>query len=244
MSRPGLWLSPSVNIDIWSDIVCPFCYIGKRHLELALEQFPHRDQVTITWHSFQLDPTAPAEVTEPSSQMLARKYGMPLEQALANQRSLEQQAATVGLEYHLETTRTGNTFDIHRVLHLANEHGLGDEAQARFMRANFTDNEPVNDTEVLVRLATEVGLDEARVREVLAGDEFADAVRADIDQARAYGARGVPFFVLAEQYGVSGAQPVEVFARALEQAWAAANPLQMVTEGADGAVCEGDACAV
>lgn len=234
-----------MKIDIWSDIVCPFCYIGKRHLELALEQFPHRDQVEIAWHSFQLDPTAPAEVTEPSSAMLARKYGMPLEQAVASQRALEQQAAGVGLEYHLDTARTGNTFDIHRVLQLAAEQGLGDAAHERFMRAHFTDNEPVNDPEVLVRLATEIGLDEARVREVVAGDEYADDVRADIARASAYGARGVPFFVLAEAVGISGAQPVDVFSRALEQAWAAANPLQMVSDGgADGAACEGDACAV
>jgi predicted DsbA family dithiol-disulfide isomerase len=234
-----------MKIDIWSDIVCPFCYIGKRHLELALEQFPHRDQVEIAWHSFQLDPTAPEVTTEPSSQMLSRKYGMPLEQALANQRALEQQAAGVGLEYHLETTRTGNTFDIHRVLQLANEQGLGDTAQERFMRAHFSDNEQVNDPDVLVRLAGEVGLEEARVRQVLAGDEYADAVRADIAQAAAYGARGVPFFVLAEAIGVSGAQPVEVFTRALEQAWATANPLQMVTDDDGGDVaCEGESCAV
>lgn len=233
-----------MKIDIWSDIVCPFCYIGKRHLELALEQFPHRDQVEVVWHSFQLDPTAPAEVTEPSSQMLARKYGMSVEQARANQQALEQQAAGVGLEYHLETARTGNTFDIHRVIHLAAEQGLGDAAHERFMKAHFTDNEPVNDPEVLVRLATEVGLEESRVREVLAGQEYADAVRADIAQAAAYGARGVPFFVLAEAVGVSGAQPVEVFSRALDQAWATANPLQMVGEAADGEACEGDSCAV
>jgi predicted DsbA family dithiol-disulfide isomerase len=234
-----------MKIDIWSDIVCPFCYIGKRHLEAALERFPHRDQVEVVWHSFQLDPTAPAVATEPSSQMLARKYGMPVEQARANQRALEQQAATVGLEYHLETTTTGNTFDIHRVIHLAGAHGLADAAEERFMRAHFTDNETVSDPEVLVRLATEVGLDEARVRQVLAGEEFADAVRADIEQARAYGASGVPFFVLAEAVGVSGAQPVEVFTRALDQAWATVNPLQMVGGGSEPAdACEGDSCAV
>lgn len=234
-----------MKIEIWSDVVCPFCYIGKRHLERALEQFAHRDQVEISWRSYQLDPDAPEVTTEPSSQMLARKYGMPLEQAVANQRALEEQAAGVGLEYHLETTRTGNTFDIHRVLQLAAAQGLGDAAQERFMRAHFTDNEQVNDTDVLVRLAAEIGLAEDRVREVLASEEYADAVRADIAQAAAYGARGVPFFVLAESIGVSGAQPVEVFSRALEQAWATANPLQMVSDGgSDAATCEGDVCAV
>lgn len=231
-----------MKIDIWSDIVCPFCYIGKRHLELALEKFPQREQVEIVWHSFQLDPTAPAEVTEPSSQMLARKYGMPLAQAQANQQALEQQAATVGLEYHLETTRTGNTFDIHRVIHLAAERGLGAAAHERFMRGHFTDNEPVNNPDVLVRLASEIGLDETRVREVLVTDEYAAAVNSDIAQARAYGARGVPFFVLADAIGVSGAQPVEVFSQALEQAWATAHPLQMV--GDSDASCEDDACVI
>lgn len=181
-----------MRIDIWSDIVCPFCYIGKRHLEQALET----------------------------------------------------QARSVGLEYHLGTTRTGNTFDVHRVIHLAAAHGLADAAHERFMHAHFTDNEAVNDHEVLVRLATEVGLEEQEVREVLAGDAYAADVRADAERARAYGARGVPFFVLADAVGVSGAQPVEVFTQALEQAWATANPLQMVSSSSADATCEGDSCQI
>ena len=230
-----------MKIDIWSDIVCPYCYLGKRRLEAALEQFEHRDQVDVVWHSFELDPYAPAVSDERTPEMLARKYGIPLAQARASQRALEQQAAAVGLEYHLETTRTGNTFDAHRLIHLSATKGLAGEAQERFMHAYFTDNEPIGDHETLVRLATAIGLREARVREVLAGDEFADAVRTDQATAREYGARGVPFFVLADAVGISGAQPVELFRRALDQAWASTHPLQLVTDSAGGA---DDICAV
>lgn len=209
-----------MKIDIWSDVVCPFCYLGKRHLELALQRFEHRDEVEVVWHSFELDPHAPAEDERPTSQMLAEKYGMSLEQARAGNARLEQQAAQVGLEYHLERARRGNTFDAHRLLHLAREEGSQDELQERLMRGYFTESLPVGEPETLVRLATEAGLDEARVRAVLDGDEYAEAVRADEALARDYGATGVPFFVLAGRYGVSGAQPVELFERALAQAWA------------------------
>lgn len=225
-----------MKIDIWSDVVCPFCWLGKRHLEQALETFPHREQVQIVWRSFQLDPTAPAVSDLTTPQMLASKYGMSLEQAQASQERLERQAASVGLEYHLATTPVTNTFDAHRLLHLAAaEGGDVDAVMERFMRGYFTENLPVGDHEVLVRLATEAGLHGRRVREVLAGDEFGDAVRADEQQARAYGARGVPFFVLAGAVGVSGAQPVEVFERALQQAWDTTHTLSTVEE--DAATC-------
>lgn len=225
-----------MKIDIWSDVVCPFCWLGKRHLERALETFPHRDEVEVVWHSFQLDPTAPAVSDETTPRMLARKYGISLEQAQANQERLEQQAATVGLEYHLATTPVTNTFDAHRLLHLAAAEGDVDRVMERFYRGYFTENLAVGDHGVLVRLATEAGLDGSRVREVLAGDEFADAVHADEQQARAYGARGVPFFVLGGVLGVSGAQPVEVFEQALRQAWETTRSLPTVQEE-DAATC-------
>jgi predicted DsbA family dithiol-disulfide isomerase len=220
-----------VKIDIWSDVVCPFCWLGKRHLEKALEGFTHREQVELVWHSFQLDPTAPAVSAETTPEHLARKYGMTLEQARASQQRLEQQAATVGLEYHLETTLTGNTFDAHRLLHLAAAEGEVDTVMERFMRGYFTENLAIGDHDVLVRLAVEAGLDEERVRQVLAGDEFARAVRDDAEQARAYGARGVPFFVLGGVLGVSGAQPVELFEQALQQAWDTTHTLPMAGDG-------------
>ncbi|WP_228387025.1 DsbA family oxidoreductase [Ornithinicoccus halotolerans] len=220
MRAPAVGVHRGVKIDIWSDVVCPFCYLGKRHLELALQRFEHRDEVEVVWHSFELDPHAPAEDERPTSRMLAEKYGMTLEQARANNARLEQQAAQVGLEYHLEQARRGNTFDAHRLLHLAREEGGQGELQERLMRGYFTESLPVGDPATLVRLATEAGLEEGRVRAVLAGDEYAEAVRADEARARDYGATGVPFFVLAGRYGVSGAQPVELFERALAQSWA------------------------
>lgn len=247
--RPAV--AQDMKIDIWSDVVCPFCYIGKRRLEQALESFPHRDEVEIVWHSFQLDPTAPATSTETTTEHLSRKYGTDLEQARQMNARIERMAAEVGLEYHLEEARLGNTFDAHRLIHLAATQGLAGAAHERFMRGYFTEREQIGDHDTLVRLATDVGLEEARVREVLAGDEFADAVHQDVARAQAYGATGVPFFVLAEAVGVSGAQPVEVFSQALEQAWAKANPLQMVGAGAttgtgrqDGDGCQDGSCSV
>lgn len=231
-----------MKIDVWSDIVCPFCYIGKRRLEGALAGFAHRDQVEVVWHSFQLDPSAPAVSEESTATMLSRKYGISPAQVEQLHRRLEGQAAEAGLEYHLDRTRTGNTLDAHRLVHLAAGYDLADAAHERFMRAYFTEGEPVGDRATLARLAGEVGLPAERVAEVLDGDEFADAVLRDQAQARAYGATGVPFFVLADAVGVSGAQPPEVFAQALEQGWAAAHPVQLVGGPADA--CTDDSCAI
>jgi len=245
MRSPCWTVAAGVKIDIWSDIVCPFCYIGKRHLEAALEAFPHRDAVQVVWHSFELDPGAAAVAEQPTTAMLAGKYGMSIEQARESQQQMTAKAAEVGLEFHLEEARSGNTFDAHRLVHLAAGQGLADAAHERLMLAYFTERESIGDHATLARLAADIGLDADRVSEVLAGQEFADAVRRDEQQAAAYGARGVPFFVLADAVGVSGAQPVEVFTQALEQAWAAAHPLPMVQGGGAGdASCDGDTCAV
>jgi predicted DsbA family dithiol-disulfide isomerase len=232
-----------MKVDIWSDVVCPFCYIGKRRLEQALEGFAHRDEVEVVWHSFQLDPGAPAIAEGSTVDMLAAKYGMTREQAIASQESLAANAATVGLEFNWQQTRAGNTFDAHRLIHLAADRGLADAAKERLLRAYFTEGQQIGDPSVLVGLAVEVGLDEAQVRAALASDAHADDVRADIAQAQAYGIRGVPFFVIDGKYGISGAQPTPVFAQALEQVWAEAHPLQMVaTDGGD--TCEGGSCAL
>lgn len=232
-----------MKIDIWSDVVCPFCYIGKRRLEQALEAFEHRDEVEVFWHSFQLDPNAPARPARSTVDMLAAKYGMSPEQAVASQESLATSAATVGLDFNWRETKAGNTFDAHRLIHFAAAQGHGDDMKERLLRAYFTEGQQIGDRGVLVRLATEVGLDEARVREVVESGTHADAVRADIAQAQAYGIRGVPFFVIDEKFGISGAQPTALFTQALHEAWAAAHPLRMVaTDGAD--TCEGGSCAV
>ncbi len=208
-----------LTVDIWSDVVCPWCYIGKRRFEEALEQFEHRDDVTVLWHSFELDPDAPPVAEGKSAERLAEKYGMSVEEAAGRQAEITTLAAQDGLTYDLAESRGGNTFDAHRLIHLAAEHRLGDAAMERLMHAYFSEREAIGDRETLQRLAVEAGLPAEEVRDVLEGERYADAVRADERAATQIGIRGVPFFVLGRKYGVSGAQPSEVLLQALQQAW-------------------------
>jgi predicted DsbA family dithiol-disulfide isomerase len=210
---------PKLTVDIWSDVVCPWCYIGKRRFEAALEGFEHRDDVTVLWHSFELDPEAPPVAEGRSAERLAAKYGMSVEEASARQAEITALAAQDGLTYNLAESRGGNTFDAHRLIHLAAEHGLGDAVMERLMNAYFSEREAIGDPDTLQRLAVEAGLPAEEVREVLEGERYADAVRADERAATQIGVRGVPFFVLGRKYGVSGAQPAEVLLQALQQAW-------------------------
>jgi predicted DsbA family dithiol-disulfide isomerase len=210
---------PKLTVDIWSDVVCPWCYIGKRRFEAALEGFEHRDDVTVLWHSFELDPEAPPVAEGRSAERLAAKYGMSVEEASARQAEITALAAQDGLTYNLAESRGGNTFDAHRLIHLAAEHGLGDAVMERLMNAYFSEREAIGDPDTLQRLAGGAGLPADEVREVLEGDRYADAVRADERAATQIGIRGVPFFVLGRKYGVSGAQPSEVLLQALQQAW-------------------------
>jgi predicted DsbA family dithiol-disulfide isomerase len=208
-----------LTVDIWSDVVCPWCYIGKRRFEAALAQFEHRDDVTVLWHSFELDPDAPPIAEGRSAERLAAKYGMTVEEAARRQAEITTLAAQDGLTYDLAESRGGNTFDAHRLIHLAAEHGLGNAAMERLMNAYFSEREAIGDPDTLQRLAVEAGLPAEEVREVLEGERYADAVRADERAATQIGVRGVPFFVLGRKYGVSGAQPAEVLLQALQQAW-------------------------
>jgi predicted DsbA family dithiol-disulfide isomerase len=208
-----------LTVDIWSDVVCPWCYIGKRRFEAALAQFEHRDDVTVLWHSFELDPDAPPIAEGRSAERLAAKYGMTVEEAARRQAEITTLAAQDGLTYDLAESRGGNTFDAHRIIHLAAEHGLGNAAMERLMQAYFSEREAIGDPDTLQRLAVEAGLPAEEVREVLEGERYADAVRADERAATQIGVRGVPFFVLGRKYGVSGAQPAEVLLQALQQAW-------------------------
>ena len=232
-----------MKIEIWSDVVCPWCYVGKRRFESALAGFEHRGDVEVRWRSFELDPSAPAVRDGDPVQRLADKYGMSRPEAVAANERLTHLATAEGLEYHLDTVRSGNTFDAHRLLHLAGERGCQDALKERLLLAYFTENEPIGDHETLVRLAVEVGLDETEARNTLGSVGYADDVRADEKIAAAYGITGVPFFVIDERYGVSGAQSPEVLLDAMRQAYAEANPLTMVTPGTEGG-CEGDSCAV
>jgi predicted DsbA family dithiol-disulfide isomerase len=206
-----------MQIEIWSDVVCPWCYIGKRRLERALGEFEHADEVEVTWRSFQLNPDAPATAV-PTLDYLARRFGP---QAQAMTARVAEMGQGEGLTLDFASSLTVNTLEAHRMLHLAADLGIGDAAKERLLRAHFTEGADVSDHETLTRLMVEAGAGEARVREVLAGTEYADAVRADIDMARRLGANGVPFFVIDRTYGISGAQAAETFLHALRTAYAA-----------------------
>lgn len=236
----------SMTVEIWSDVVCPWCYVGKRKFEAALERFEHSDDVDLVWRSFELDPDAgpsPAEAGSYAAR-IAAKYGQGLEAAQGMIDTMTANAAAEGLDFRFDLARPGNTFDAHRLLHLAREHGLQDTLKERLDRATFTEGSPSSDHTALHGLAVEVGLPGDEVDAVLASDRYADAVRADEAQARAYGISGVPFFVIDQKYGISGAQPADVVLGALEQAWGERSPLNMVAAAGDAPGCEGDSCAI
>ena len=213
-------LELSMQIEIWSDIVCPWCYLGKRRLEQALDAFDHRDEVDLVYRSFELDPSAPADATSPTVELLASKYGMTVKQAEDAQRQMEQRAAADGLTFRLDELRRGNTRDAHRLLQLARVSGRQDELVERLHRAYFTEQDSVFDHAALRRLAIEAGLEPAEVDKVLATDQFSDEVTADEMTASSLGATGVPFFVIDRRYAVSGAQPADTLGMALQRAWA------------------------
>jgi predicted DsbA family dithiol-disulfide isomerase len=237
-----------MKVEIWSDVVCPWCYIGKRRFEHALAQFSHADAVEVTYRSFELDPAAPAERTGTHDEHLARKYGMTVARAHQLNEQMTQTAAAEGLDFRFERIRGGNTFDAHRLLHHARSHGRQLELKERLLLATFTEGEPISDRATLSRLAKEVGIDDAD--DVLASDRYSDDVRADEQQAATYGISGVPFFVVDEKYGVSGAQPAELLLEVLQRAHDDNRPLTMVapveqsTDAADPAACDDGSCAV
>jgi predicted DsbA family dithiol-disulfide isomerase len=230
-----------MQIEVWSDVVCPWCYIGKRRLETALERFPHRDQVDVVWRSFQLDPTIPEGETFPTLPALAAKYGASVDDMAANMKRVEDLAAAEGLDYHLTDGISGNTSLAHELIHLAAEHGLQGAMKERLLHAHFEEQRPVFDLDSLAPLAVEVGLDEAEVREALTDRRYRAAVEQDAATAQALGATGVPFFVVDRRYGAAGAQPPELLQQILERAWADAHPLRTLPD-ADG--CTDDSCAV
>jgi predicted DsbA family dithiol-disulfide isomerase len=231
-----------LRVDIWSDIACPWCYVGKRRFEKASAEFSGRSEVEVIWRAFELDPGAPRLRDKSSSYAarLAKKYGVPVARAEAMISHMTDVAAAEGLDFRFDRIQSGNTFDAHRLLHLAGERGKQDALKERLLRAYFTEGEPIGEPQALVRLATEVGLDTDEVAATLASDALSREVRADEDEARALGVNGVPFFVFAGRYGVSGAQPPEVLLRVLARTFEESVPSTKLEEGA---ACGPEDCA-
>jgi predicted DsbA family dithiol-disulfide isomerase len=231
-----------MQIDVWSDIACPWCYVGKRRLERALRDFPHAGEVKVVWHAFELDPAAPRE-RDPSvsyPERLAKKYGMSVEQARRSNDRLTETARGEGLSFDFEHIRTGNMFDAHRLVHLARERGIQGAVKERFLKAYLEEGALMSDHATLLRLAVDGGLDEREVADVLGSDQFADAVRADEAQAHELGITGVPCFVLDGRFAVSGAQSPQILLSALHQAWS--ERAQESSELVEGAFCGPEGC--
>lgn len=235
-----------MKIEIWSDVACPWCYIGKRRFESAFAQFPHRDEAEVIWRSYQLDPHAPRQSGKSVTDVLAAKYGVSETQAAAMNDRVSGLAAQEGLDYHMDTVRYANTFDAHRLIHLAASHGMQQEAEERFFKAYFTEGKDLDDTETLVQLMREIGVDADEARAVLAGDRYADAVEADVQRAAEFGIQGVPFFAIDEKYGISGAQPSDLFGEVLERAWSESHPRSLVMSANqdDAGQCDDEHCAI
>ncbi|WP_426454339.1 DsbA family oxidoreductase [Paenibacillus sp. S-38] len=229
-----------MKVEIWSDFMCPFCYIGKRHFEAALEQFPHRERIEVVFRSFELDPHSERDVDHDVHEMLAIKYGMSRDQAIANNQRVGAAAKASGLTFNFDDMILTNTFDAHRLTHYAKEQGKGNELAERLFRAYFTESKHLGDHEVLASLAAEVGLDAAAAAAVLRSGEYAKHVRGDEQEASELGVRGVPFFVIDRKYAVSGAQPSSVFLDTLNKAWSEASPLQVVGDASVGDACGPD----
>ncbi len=231
-----------MQVEIWSDVMCPFCYIGKRKIEAALERFPHKNDVEIIWKSFQLNPDIKTEANKSINQYLAEAKGWTLQKAKEMNDHVTQMAKNEGLTYNMDKAVVANSFDAHRLSHLAKKHGLQDKTEERIFAAYFTEGKNTADHDTLIALATEVGLDKTEVTNMLAGNEYAEDVHRDIYEAQQVGVRGVPFFVMGRKYAVSGAQDSEMFLQALTQTWQELETENKNMHTAEGAVCTPDGC--
>jgi predicted DsbA family dithiol-disulfide isomerase len=245
--EPVILNPPKMKVEVWSDIMCPFCYIGKRNYESALNKFEGRDHIEIEWRSFQLDPTIPKHIPAKENvyQYLADKKGISYEQSAKMHERVIQMAKDAGLDYRFDKAIVANSFDAHRLIQLAKTKGLGDGAEERLFRAYFTEGKDFGDHETLISIGKEIGLPEEEIKSALVSEIYAEKVEQDIQEATEIGVQGVPFFVFDRKYAVSGAQPPEHFLQALNQSFGEwekdhpATPL-MVEEGA---VCKpGEDC--
>lgn len=234
-----------IKVEIWSDVVCPFCYIGKRRFEHALEKFPNRNDVEIEWRSFQLDPEVKPVPGMSINEYLAKRKGVSVAEGKQMNDYMADMAKEVGLHYDFDKAVVTNTTNAHQLIQLAKKHQLGDKAEERFFAAYYTEGQDLNNPETLVKLAAEIGLDETESRQVLQNDTYKEAVLHDQYEAAQVGARGVPFFVFNNKYAISGAQPTETFLQALNQIWqetAKPQPLPGAGNGANACDLDGNNC--
>ena len=229
-----------MTVEIWSDVMCPFCYIGKRKFENALAQFPHKDEVEVIWKSFQLNPNLKTDAHKNTHQYLAEVKGWSLEEAKKMSDHVTNLAKQVGLIYHLDKAVVANSFDAHRFSCLAKKHGLQDKAEERLFLAYFTEGKNTADHETLIQLGVEIGLGADEIKQMLESNEYAADVQQDIIEAQQVGVRGVPFFVLGGKYAISGAQETALFLEALNKTWEEVS--KTTPSVVEGAVCtpEGD----
>ncbi|MFP5110312.1 DsbA family oxidoreductase [Neobacillus sp. C211] len=236
-----------MKIEVWSDYVCPFCYIGKRRLEVALDQFPHRDQVEVEFKSFELDPNSPKNIGQNIHEVLAKKYGMSVEKAKEANQGVGQQAATVGLKFNFDEMKPTNTFDAHRLAKFAKTQGKEAAVSEMLLHAYFTESKHIGDIETLTDLAEAAGLNRQEVLQVLNDKEaYATDVRQDESLAQQYGVRGVPYFVINQKYAISGAQPTETFMGALQKVWEEESPTPVLKDLSteDDVSCADGSCAI
>ncbi len=234
-----------MKVEIWSDVMCPFCFVGKKHFESALEQLPFKDNIQVEWKSYQLDPTLPVEGANMSTkEYLVNRKGMPMEQIEGMLAHLQQAGSAVGIDFRQDIAVPVNTFRAHRLSHFAQKAGKGNEMEEALFLAHFTEGKNVGDIEVLATLAETIGLNKAEVKAFLETEEQTDEVQKDIQEAQAIGVSGVPFFVLDRKYGVSGAQPVEAFVEALTQAYQESKPQFEMKGNQDAGACGPEGCEI
>ena len=234
-----------MKVEIWSDIMCPFCYVGKKNFENALEQLPFKDKIEVEWKSFQLDPTLPVEgASESTIDYLVTRKGMPKEQIEGMMNHLQQAGTAVGIEFRQDISIPVNTFRAHRLIHFAQRQGKGSEMEEALFLAHFTEGKNVGNIEVLTELATSIGLNKEAVVALLNSEEHTQEVKNDIEEAQALGISGVPFFVVDRKYGISGAQPIDTFAEAITQAYKENQPKFEMKGDQDAKACGPEGCEI
>lgn len=233
-----------MKIELWSDFACPFCYIGKKRFEQALESFPHKEKVEVIYKAYQLNPNAPKVMNSTPLEAFAKGHNMSVDTAKQRFDMFKQQASTVGLNYDYDHIQMTNSFDAHRLAKWANKFGKEQLFTERFMSAYFQEGKNIADGDTILSLVKELGLDVEEATKVVNSDDYKDQVLNEIKEGREIGVQGVPFFVLNRKYGVSGAQPVEYFTEVLNTLWKEENPLQTINNVSHGETCDDEGCSI